>query len=96
MQKPTIIPVSFQADMRKLSRLAFKIRDNHEVMGSARPLRYRAELDGEWLMMELDGKYDLLFHNFSEGKITEGVHKLRISVTDDRENEAIFEGTFKK
>ena len=96
VQKPTIIPVSFQADMRKLSRLAFKIRDNHEVMGSARPLRYRAELDGEWLMMELDGKYDLLFHNFSEGKITEGVHKLRISVTDDRENEAIFEGTFKK
>jgi murein DD-endopeptidase MepM/ murein hydrolase activator NlpD len=94
--KPRIIPVTFQADMRKLSRLAFKIKDNHETMGNARPLRYRAELDGQWLMMEMDGKYDLLFHKFDEGYIAAGEHTFRLVVTDDRENEAVFEGRFKK
>ncbi len=94
--KPRIIPVTFQADMRKLSRLAFKIKDNHETMGNARPLRYRAELDGKWLMMEMDGKYDLLFHKFDEGYIAAGEHTFRLVVTDDRENEAVFEGRFKK
>jgi hypothetical protein len=94
--KPRITPVSFQADMRKLSRLAFKIRDNHETMGNARPLRYRAELDGQWLMMEMDGKNDLLFHNFDEGYISTGEHALKIVVIDDRDNEAVFEGRFKR
>jgi murein DD-endopeptidase MepM/ murein hydrolase activator NlpD len=94
--KPRIIPVTFQADMRKLSRLAFKIKDNFETGGNARPLRYRAELDGKWLLMELDGKYDLLFHKFDEGYISAGDHSFRLTVTDDRENEAVFEGRFKK
>jgi Peptidase family M23 len=95
-EKPRITPVSFQADMRKLSRLSFKIKDNHETMGNARPLRYRAELDGNWLLMEMDGKYDLLFHRFEEGYISEGEHTFRLVVTDDRDNEAVFEGKFKR
>ena len=94
--KPHITPVTFQANMRKLSRIAFKIRDNHEVMGNARPLRYRAEVDGNWLLMEMDGKYDLLFHRFDEGRIGVGAHTFRLVVTDDRDNEAVFEGRFKR
>jgi murein DD-endopeptidase MepM/ murein hydrolase activator NlpD len=94
--KPRITPVTFQADMRKLSRLAFKIKDNHETAGNARPLRYRAEVDGQWILMEMDGKYDLLFHRFEEGYIAAGEHTFRLVVTDDRENEAVFEGKFKK
>jgi hypothetical protein len=82
--------------MRKLSRLAFKIKDNHEIAGNARPLRYRAEVDGQWLLMEMDGKYDLLFHRFEEGYISQGEHTFKLVVTDDRENEAVFEGRFKK
>ena len=95
-EKPRITPVSFQADMRKLSRIAFKIRDNHEVMGNARPLRYRAEVDGNWLLMEMDGKYDLLFHKFDEGVIADGEHSFKLVVTDDKDNEAVFEGKFRK
>ena len=95
-EKPRITPVTFQVDMRKLSRIAFKIRDNHETMGNARPLRYRAEVDGNWLLMEMDGKYDLLFHRFDEGRISEGAHTFRLVVTDDRDNEAVFEGRFKR
>jgi murein DD-endopeptidase MepM/ murein hydrolase activator NlpD len=95
-EKPRISAVSFQADMRKLSRLSFKIKDNRETMGNARPLRYRAELDGNWLLMEMDGKYDLLFHKFEEGYISEGTHTFKLVVTDDRDNEAVFEGTFRR
>ncbi len=94
--KPRITPVTFQTDMRKLSRLAFKIKDNHETTGNARPLRYRAEVDGKWLLMEMDGKYDLLFHKFDEGYIAAGDHTFRLVVTDDRDNETVFVGRFKK
>jgi hypothetical protein len=46
--------------------------------------------------MEMDGKYDLLFHKFDEGTIAAGDHTFRLVVTDDRENETVFEGRFKK
>jgi hypothetical protein len=38
----------------------------------------------------------LLFHKFDEGYIAAGEHKFRLVVTDDRDNEAVFEGKFKR
>ena len=79
--------------MTKTSRLSFKIRDNIE----GRPLRYRAEIDGKWILMELDGKYDLLFCRFEDlpnPLNTEGDHLLKITVTDDRNNTRVFERHF--
>jgi Peptidase family M23 len=92
---PTIKPVSFAADMRKAIRISFKIKDNHEVTGSGSDIKYRAEVDGQWLLMEFDAKSDLLFHQF-DGRITEGVHNFKLVVTDNRGNEAVFEKQFKK
>ncbi len=90
---PTITPSNFGEKMAKTSRLSFKIRDNVE----GRPLRYRAEIDGKWILMELDGKYDLLFCRFEDlpnPLNTEGDHLLKITVTDDRNNTRVFERHF--
>ncbi len=90
---PTITPENFGSKMAKTSRMSFKIRDNIE----GRPLHYRAEIDGQWILMELDGKYDLLFCRFEDlpnPLNTEGDHFLKITVTDDRENTRIFERHF--
>ena len=90
---PTITPSNFAEKMEKTSRLSFKIRDNIE----GRPLRYRAEIDGKWILMELDGKSDLLYCRFEDlpnPLNTEGGHELKITVTDDRDNTRVFERRF--
>jgi murein DD-endopeptidase MepM/ murein hydrolase activator NlpD len=91
---PTIKPISFAADMRKAQRMAFKITDNHEVTGSGTGLKYRAEVDGNWLLMEFDAKRDLLYHQF-DGQISEGLHSFKLTVTDNRGNESVFERQFR-
>jgi murein DD-endopeptidase MepM/ murein hydrolase activator NlpD len=92
--KPTIRVENFGETMYRNSRIAFKIRDNFETSGNARALRYRAEVDGKWLMMELDGKYDLLTHRLEENRIAEGEHTFKLVVTDALDNETVFERTF--
>jgi hypothetical protein len=88
---PTITPVSFSSKMARTGRMSFRIRDNIEGM----PLKYRAELDGKWLLMEVDGKSDLLYCKFENSGITEGVeHELKIALTDSRGNTRIFEDDF--
>ena len=90
---PTISTVNFAEKVAKTSRLAFKIRDNIE----GRPVRYRAEMDGQWFLMEFDAKSDILFSRFEDLPSpfnTEGAHELKITVTDDRDNATVFERRF--
>lgn len=90
---PTISTENFAEKMAKTSRLAFKIKDNIE----GRPLRYRAEMDGQWFLMEFDAKSDMLFSRFEDLPSpfnTEGEHRLKITITDDRDNQTVFERRF--
>lgn len=90
---PTITSQNFGEKMAKTSRLAFKIKDNIE----GRPLRYRAEMDGKWFLMEFDAKSDILFSRFEDLPSpfnTEGEHLLKITVTDDRDNATVFQRSF--
>lgn len=91
--KPTITPISFQRSMKGFNKMSFKIKDNVATSGIARGLRYRATIDGKWILMEYDGKKDLLTHRF-DSNLKAGEHQLRLVVTDDRGNEAVFERTF--
>ncbi|MCS7037342.1 MAG: M23 family metallopeptidase [Saprospiraceae bacterium] len=90
---PTIRPVAFSANMRGKSLMSFAISDNLPVGGSARDLRYRATVDGKWVLFEYDRKSERLVHYFDE-RISAGEHWLRLTVTDDRENTSIFERKF--
>jgi peptidase M23-like protein len=90
---PTITPVSFKSNMKGFSKMTFKIKDNYETSGKAADLKYRATVDGNWILMEYDAKNDLLTYRFDK-KIAAGQHILRLSVIDDRGNEKIFEQKF--
>lgn len=90
---PTITPIVFDDDMRKKSTMAFRIRDNFAVNGSADHMTYRGTVDGQWVLFEYDRKRDRLTHSF-DGRIGPGEHFLRLVVKDDRGNEAVFERKF--
>ena len=50
-------------------------------------------LHKKWILVDYDGKNDLLIHRF-DGSIEKGKHLLRIEVTDDRGNEKVYERVF--
>ena len=99
---PKITPIRFQYDMKKFSKMSFRIRDNIETVGGGEGLKYRAEVDGTWFLMEFDGKSDVLYHQFddfidkSQPEIIGGEHTFRLEVTDNRGNSSVLEGKFKR
>ncbi len=92
-QPPTIRPVVFDRDMRKKGSMAFKIDDNFDIGGSADNLSFRGEVDGKWILFEYDKKRDRLTYDF-DGHVGSGTHNLKLTVRDDRGNEAVFEKEF--
>ncbi len=90
---PTIRPIRFQRDMRKFSEMSFKITDNYATARNVEGLSFRATVDGHWILMELDGKKDIITHKFDE-RILPGQHQLRLVVTDVLGNEKVFEQEF--
>jgi hypothetical protein len=92
-EPPKVIPVVFTEQMQKKSKMVFKIKDNFEVSGIANDLRYRATVDGKWILMKYDLKSDRITHDF-DGRIGTGEHILKIFVSDDRGNSTVFEQKF--
>ncbi len=90
---PKIQPIAFRSNMKGYSKMSFKITDNFPTTGKARDLRYRATVDGEWILMHYDAKKDLIVHYFDD-RIGPGEHQLRLVVTDDRGNEKVLERQF--
>jgi murein DD-endopeptidase MepM/ murein hydrolase activator NlpD len=90
---PKISVLHFGPKMTGWSRMAFKISDNFRTKDRGKDLVYNAWVDGEWILMSLDGKSGILTHQF-DGRIPAGEHQLVIKLVDDRGNEAVLEKTF--
>jgi len=90
---PVIKPIVFRTDMKTSPVMKFKIEDNFNVTGRADELVYNAYIDGQWILMELDSKSDIISHEFDE-RTSKGKHSLRIQVKDDRGNESNFVQSF--
>jgi hypothetical protein len=86
---PTITAKEISGPLNRRRRISFVIEDDFATSGAARGLRYRATLNGKWLLMEYDLKKDLLFHEF-EKPLPAGKHVLELRVMDDRGNEAVY------
>ncbi len=90
---PTIQAETFRENLRGAAGFSFKLRDNMPTSGPAGDLRYRALVDGRWVLLEYDLKNARLFHEF-DGSIPAGRHELVIEATDDRGNTGRFVGAF--
>ena len=92
-EAPTVTPSYFRYDMRKRSSMSFKIIDNYRTASNLGGMRYHATVDGEWILMEYDGKSDRIIHRFDE-RIPPGEHRLRLEVSDVLGNETVLEMDF--
>ncbi|MFK8009517.1 MAG: hypothetical protein AB8H03_24355, partial [Saprospiraceae bacterium] len=82
-----------KSNMRGASKMTFKVKENFKTARNIEPFTYKVTVDGKWILMDYDGKNDLLIHRF-DGSIEKGKHLLRIEVTDDRGNEKVYEREF--
>ncbi len=56
--------------------------------------KYDAYLNGKWILMEYNYKNGKLTHNFADGIVAEGRNELKVVVSDNVGNSAIFETHF--
>lgn len=90
---PKISPLHFAPNMKGWQKMDFRISDNVRIRDKGRQLLYSAYVDGNWILMSLDGKTGILTHRF-DGRIPEGDHQLVIKLVDDRGNESVLEKSF--
>lgn len=55
---------------------------------------YRAEIDGEWILMEYDVTTGVLTYNFNDKILTDSKHELKVTVTDNVGNTNTLNATF--
>ena len=88
---PTIKAVNFQDNkwISKYRYLEVKIED--ELTGIS---KYRATINGKWILMEYDYKTNSLIHDFNDNIIKDTKNELKIIVTDNVGNSSTFEAIF--
>lgn len=88
---PTIVPVNFQ-DKKWLSKYRYlKLKIDDDLSGIS---KYRATVNGKWILMEYDYKTNTLVHDFNDNIVKDTKNELKIIVTDNVGNSSTFEATF--
>lgn len=88
---PKITPLNFH-DKKWISKyryLTVKIED--DLSGIS---KYRATVNGKWILMEYDYKTKTLTHDFNDDIVKDTKNELKIIVTDNVGNSSTFEATF--
>ena len=87
---PTVRPINQQQWGRNNS-VAVKISDNLSGVET-----YRGEIDGKFVLMELDGKSGTLSYNLNSGRVKRGGdHMLKVSVDDACGNRTVYTQKFR-
>ena len=90
-QRPVIKPVNFR-DGQWLTNYNFlKVRITDKLSGVK---SYRAEINGEWILMEFDAKRGLLTYDFNDKELTGEKHELKLMVVDHVNNTNTYIATF--
>jgi murein DD-endopeptidase MepM/ murein hydrolase activator NlpD len=88
---PRIVPISISngKNMAKLSHISLRISDNLSGIKS-----YNGKIDGKWVLMEWDYKTRVLSYTFDN--IAPGKHNFELTVTDNKDNNAVYTADFYK
>lgn len=81
---PVITPVHQQKWISSRT-FTFRISDDLSDVKT-----YRGEIDGQYVLFELDGKKGLLSYTFDKDRLEKGSHELRLTVRDACGNESVF------
>ncbi|WP_422104262.1 M23 family metallopeptidase [Winogradskyella sp.] len=88
---PTIKPINFQ-NKKWLSKYRYlKVKIDDDLSGIS---KYRATVNGKWILMEYDYKTKMLVHDFNDNIVKDTKNDLKIIVTDNVGNSSTFEATF--
>ena len=89
---PTVSPVNVSngKNMKGISKMSFKIRDNMSGIKS-----FNGYIDGKWILMEFDTKTASLWHNFDESTAA-GKHSFELVLSDMKDNIRNYSITFYK
>lgn len=88
---PTITPINFQ-NKKWLSKYRYlKVKIDDDLSGVS---KYRATVNGKWILMEYDYKTNMLVHDFNDNVVKDTKNNLKIIVTDNVGNSSTFEATF--
>jgi hypothetical protein len=87
---PTIVPLNISDGkaMASATRISLRISDNLSGIHT-----FNGYIDGKWVLMEFDNKTSTLFYTF-EGPPANERHTFRVSVTDYKQNERIYNANF--
>lgn len=80
--------ISDGKNMREISKMRFKIRDNLSGIKS-----FNGYIDGRWVLMEFDLKTATIWHSF-DTSTGPGKHKLELTVVDMKDNSRTLELNF--
>ncbi|MBX2972097.1 MAG: M23 family metallopeptidase [Flavobacteriales bacterium] len=89
---PVITNVDLKTDpagMKGRSRFTLKVADNLSGVE-----KWKATMDGEWVLMEYEPKTKSLTHTFDERTKAPGTKTFKLEVTDERGNTARYEAKF--
>jgi hypothetical protein len=86
---PSIVLHSTKTVWQRGATISFKVDDDMSKIGA-----YRATMDGQWVLMSYDAKYDLMSIVLPDD-LYSGTHYFEVRVSDERKNEALYSREFK-
>jgi murein DD-endopeptidase MepM/ murein hydrolase activator NlpD len=90
-KKPTITPKNFKDEQWLSNYRYLKVRIKDDLSGIK---KYRATIDGKWILMEYEPKTGMLIFDFNDRKFRTAKHTLKIVVSDNVKNTKTYIATF--
>jgi len=88
---PTVKPVNFDQKKWISSNKTLEIKIEDDLSGIS---KYRATINGKFILMEYNYKTDVLTYDFDDAVISETENNLKLIVVDNVGNSTTFEATF--
>jgi len=85
---PRITPIE-QAQWMTRGVITFRLTDNLSGVAT-----YRGEIDGQYVLFEMDGKTSLIRYTLDRERLSRGAHTLVLKISDACGNQTVYETKF--